>query len=185
MNDVINAKSIDLKGSRVVFDTNIWLLIFDFNAHSVPHKMEIYSDAYGTLLKNGNTIVVNDYILGEFCNRCTRIEYDVERSASEQPDKFPSYKEYRKTKEFRNSMEAARDTCLNIVDDHEFISIDGDHYNIREVLDRFCGGEMDFSDIILTDFCRKEDLYLMTDDRDFANSGIKLITANRRLIKVS
>jgi predicted nucleic acid-binding protein len=184
MSDVIDAKSVQLCGTRVLFDTNIWILIFDYNAASLRHKTEVYSSAYRSLLENGNSIIVNDYILGELCNRCTRIQYDVDKANSEDhPDKFPSHKAYRKTEQFRSAMECVRDTCLNIVDDHEFVSTSGTHYDVHKVLERFCDGELDFTDIVLTDFCKKENLYLMTDDREFFGAGIKLITANKRLFE--
>jgi predicted nucleic acid-binding protein len=183
MSEIIDASSVSLSGSRILFDTNIWILIFDFDARSVPHKMEAYSDAYGKLLKSGNTIIINDYILGEFCNRCTRIQYETDKRNSNNPAAFPNYKEYRGSDEFRGTMEAVRDTCLNIVDDHEFVGVADAHYDISTVIETFCDGGLDFSDIILTEFCKRENLYLMTDDRDFGGRGLRVITANRRLLQ--
>jgi predicted nucleic acid-binding protein len=183
MSEIIDASYVNLSGSRILLDTNVWILIFDFDARSMPYKMETYSDAYGRLLKGNNTIIVNDYILGEFCNRCTKIQYENDKRRSGNLSAFPTYKEYRSSDDFRQTMETVRDVCLNIIGDHEFVSVADAHYDIDAVIQRFSRGDIDFSDIILIDFCLKEDLYLMTDDRDFGGRGLRLITANRRLLQ--
>jgi predicted nucleic acid-binding protein len=182
MTEVLDANAVSLTGRRILFDTNVWIFIFDFNAVSVPFKMKAYSGAYKSLLQSDNSIVVNDYIIGEFCNRCTRILYESDKAASADPNSFPSYKRYRQTERFRSAMESVRDTCLNIIDDHEFVNTCGAHYEVRDVLATFCDGRLDFSDLVIIDFCRTEDLYLMTDDADFRGRGLKLITANKHLL---
>jgi len=121
--------------------------------------------------------------LGEFCNRSCKIEYESHRSSSEKPDQFLPFKRYRKTAEFAPVMESVRDTCLNIIDGCEFVPIGGGHYKITDVLTRYCSGSLDFTDLILADYCSSETVVLMTDDFDFAGLGMEIITANPRMLR--
>jgi hypothetical protein len=179
MSKVINAKDVSISSSKVLFDSNIWILIEGFCASSQDHRTQVYSAAYKKLLQNGNTIVVNDYVLGEFCNRCTRFEYEVLKEAD---DTLPNYKVYRRSNDFRPVMESVRDTCLHILDDCEYISVGRSECNMTKALEDFCSGDIDFSDIVLANHCAKEKLHLMTDDGDFHGRGLSIITANRKLI---
>lgn len=167
-----------------MFDANIWLFLNGYS-NEAREKTNVYSEAYKRLLNNENTIVVNDYVLGEYCNRSCKIEYENQRNSSEAPEQFPSFKRYRGTREFLPVMESVRDTCLNIIDDCEFLPVGAGHYKIADVLKRFCDGALDFSDLIAADYCLAEKIVLMTDDFDFAGTPIEIITANRRLLKRS
>jgi hypothetical protein len=72
---------------------------------------------------------------------------------------------------------------LNILEDCEFIHVGKSECNIAEAIEEFCSGNLDFSDVVLVDHCAKEKLFFMTDDADFANRGLNLITANKHLLK--
>jgi predicted nucleic acid-binding protein len=181
MNKPIDAKNVSLKQRRILFDTNIWLILNGYS-NQAKYRTEAYSEAHKRLLQNDNTIVVNDYILGEFCNRSCKIEYETHRNAANDVN-FPAFKRYRNTNNFLSVMESVRDTCLNIIEDCEFLAVSGGHYKITDILGRFCDGELDFSDLIMTDYCKSEKFVLMTDDFDFADCGIEIITANRKLLK--
>jgi hypothetical protein len=41
---------------------------------------------------------------------------------------------------------------------------------------------LDFTDLITANYCSSEGVVLMTDDFDFAGSGLEIITANWKLL---
>jgi predicted nucleic acid-binding protein len=180
MSKVIDASNITLTGCRVLFDTNVWILIQGFGSYAAPHKATVYSAAYRDLLKNNNRVIVTDYVLGEFCNRCAKIEYDVFLGTD---PTIPKYKAFRQSSDFRSAMESVRDTCLHIIDDCDFLPISGKHYDIQSTIVEFSTGKLDFSDIIMAECCKREDIYLMTDDHDFCSCDVNLITANWKTLK--
>lgn len=182
MNDVTDVSALKLEKSRILFDTNVWMLIYGLGANVAQPKMKAYSAAYSNLLKSTNKIVVNDYVLGEFCNRCVRYEYDVRQR---QDRTLPRFKEYRSSAHFRDVMESIRDTCLHILDDSEYVRVGNTDCDARKAVQDFCNGELDFSDLILVEYCLLEKLYLMTDDADFVGCGVNLITHNAKLLKSS
>lgn len=181
MTKLIDASKVAIKGRKVLFDTNIWLLLNGFS-NSAKKKSDVYSEAHKVLLQNDNTIVINDYVIGEFCNRSCKLEYESHKNASNDPNAFPYFKEYRKSSDFQPVMESVRDTCLNLIEECEFLPVHGGQYKITDVLGRYCDGTLDFTDLILADYCSAETMILMTDDADFAGCGLEVITANRRLL---
>jgi predicted nuclease of predicted toxin-antitoxin system len=54
--------------------------------------------------------------------------------------------------------------------------------DVDALLGRYEVGKADFNDQILAQLCRREELTLITDDGDFRGSGLKIVTANRRLL---
>jgi predicted nucleic acid-binding protein len=183
MKTMIDAKDVGgIKGRKILFDTNIWLILNGPYFGTNQFRQDVYSEAYKAL-RERNTIITNEYILSEFCNRYVKLEYDYEKRASGLGDKFPNFKSYRKTDAFRPAMEAARDTCLNFAEDCEFMPISHNHGQMSGFVEEFCDGVFDMSDLMLRDHCKKEGLFLMTDDRDFAGCGVTVITANKRALK--
>jgi hypothetical protein len=182
MSKITDVRAVAIEKSRVLFDTNVWIMINGFGADAAKHRANLYSEAYKRLIEGGNTIVLNNYILGEFFNRCTKIEYEIvkaEREADGAP--VPQFKAYRRSAEFAPVLESIRDTCLNMLDDCEFLSVDGGHYDIKSIIADCCTECADFSDLVLIGFCRKEKLYVMTDDADYSSSGLDIITANKKM----
>jgi hypothetical protein len=179
-NEIINASSVSIEGKRVLFDANIWIIINGFCGHGPGYRLEVYSGAYKRLLVRDNIIVVNDYVLGEFINRCARFEHDL---AKKENPSVGSFKAYRQSASFVPTMESVRDTCLNLIDDCEFIRVGKTEYDIVKAITQFSLGKLDFSDLILAQHCAQEDLYLMTDDFDFSGTAVRLITANRKLLR--
>jgi predicted nucleic acid-binding protein len=178
MTEVLDVNSLSLASENVLFDTNIWIFIEGF-CGSGARQTDIYSNAYSRLLKQNNTIFVNDYVLGEFSNRCSRYEYDLLKGADAS---LPSYKRYRRSSDFRPVMESIRDTCLHILEDCEYLSVGKSECDLERVMEEFHLGEIDFSDLMLANHCCQEKLYLMTDDMDFQGRGVPIITANKRLL---
>jgi hypothetical protein len=176
--DIIDTKSVSIRGQRVLFDANIWILINGFGADSAKHRANLYSATYKTLLAGENRIVTNDYVLGEVFNRCAKLEYAIHKQTD---PTIPPMKVYRQTAAFAPALESVRDTCLNILDESEFVSVCGDHYKIGEVVSGCCSQCADFTDLVLIGFCRQENLYVMTDDADYSGSGIGIITANKKM----
>ena len=53
---------------------------------------------------------------------------------------------------------------------------------IYALMDDYAAGDSDFNDQISTSLCQQRGLKLVTDDGDFNERGISVITANRRML---
>lgn len=182
MSKIIDVRGLSLAKARVLLDANIWIILNGFGANTAQYRVEMYSTAYKILLGNDNTIVVNDYVLGEFFNRCAKLEYEIKKAELDTAGvPIPNFKAFRRSEEFAPALESIRDTCLNILDDCEFLPVSGKHYKIEAIVRRCCSECADFSDLVLTEFCRNEGIYVMTDDADYADAGVDIITANKKM----
>jgi hypothetical protein len=126
--------------------------------------------------------VLNDYVLGEFFNRCVKLEYEIEANELRNEKKIvPHFKAYRRSPEFALTLESIRDTCLNMLECCEFTSVAGQHYKIDSIVEDCYASCIDFSDLVIIEFCKKENLVVMTDDADYSGCGLEIITANKKI----
>lgn len=169
-----------IRNAKVLFDTNIWVMIEGFSEGAPRRKVEAYSAAYDTLLRNDNVVLYNDYIINEFCNICARIEYGTFLSGAGDK-KALSFKEFRKTDQFRSAMVLIREACLNIVESCQYASVQAD-LDVSGIVSELCAGKLDFTDIVLRDYCRSHSVLMLTDDSDFRGCGLTIITANRGFV---
>ncbi|UCI29448.1 hypothetical protein [Mesorhizobium sp. B4-1-4] len=180
-------KGCRLAGRRVVFDTNVWISLEGFDPR--PDESEMYSTFFNEIRNSDNVIVVTDYILGEFFNRCCKIEYEMRRKSFEETaqngEKFSHYKKYRKSSEFKDYMETMIDVCETIVADGEYEAVNGAQVDIGDVISEAASGLIDFSDIMLREHCRDKGYVIVSHDADFANCGLDFVTANPRILSAA
>ena len=94
-----------------------------------------------------------------------------------------NFKEFRKSQGFKEVAEEIADNAKRIIDfatccDSNFGSI-----NMDELLGEYREGNYDFNDQVIIRLCKSMDLVLITHDKDFKDSGIEILTANRYLLE--
>jgi len=55
--------------------------------------------------------------------------------------------------------------------------------DLNQALADFSSGGVDFNDALLVDICKKRNIKLMTNDGDFQDGGIEVLTTNPRLLR--
>jgi predicted nucleic acid-binding protein len=176
------SRGCPFKGRHVMFDTNVWFAIEGFNYSPNDYRQKIYSKLYGQIRDNENIVVINDYVIAEFFNRSLKTEYELLKESWSEAQPIPTFKKIRSTNLFSSQMETIRDTCLNIVEDCEYVPINGASSDISKVITESSQGNMDFSDVLLRDHCIEKGYAVVSHDFDFANCGIDLITANAKIL---
>lgn len=167
---------------RILFDTNIWIFINGVNQGADQEKVDGYSAAYSDLLRNDNEIIVTDYVISEFANRCVKIAYDLHcQDAGIKPDPR-EFKRVRKSAAFEAAMDEIRLNCLDLTRDCTYCP-SGECFKIEDVVNEFYSGKLDFTDIVLREFCKREEAIFMTDDGDFKGSGLTMITSNPYILR--
>ncbi|MCB5203176.1 type II toxin-antitoxin system VapC family toxin [Neorhizobium sp. T786] len=161
-----------------MFDTNVWIFIDGYDPRQKAYT-SCYSDFYLSLLKSDNTIVVNDYVLGEYFNRACRIQYDL-KYEDDPPKRH--FKRRRQGEDFKEFMETVRDTCLGILDHCEYEPAVRTDCLMAEFITEAGSGTIDFSDIIIREHCLANDYVLVSDDADFADCGLDFVTANPKVL---
>ncbi|GEM_PF-6989223 len=173
MTKTIEASQVNIKKCGVLFDTNVWLMLEGFDLQAPRDKVAAYGDAYKALIKGGNQIVVNNYVLSEFCHRAGILMFEDMKDRNQSLERF-SFKTFRRKREFRPMLQEIRQRCLQILDNCDFIAVAPSHYDLDDTLDIFATGTLDFTDIIIAKFCIKENYFLMSDDKDFTRHDFNL-----------
>lgn len=166
-----------------VFDSNIWLYILAPICYNPNTFMtESYTRIFRTMLSLNCNIYTNNMIISEIVNTILRYEYN---SYNVDPDlEDIRYKSFRETKPFQ---EIASDIAMYIRKIAQVSKL----YDINQVsndlwfelADTFQEGKHDFNDLIIIKICGKQNLILVTHDRDFKECGLKILSKNPELKK--
>ncbi len=177
MNEVKDISSYSFSEDESFFlDANIWLSVYGPMAYK-RRKASIYANALSNIRKAGCFIFIDVLILSEFINAYARWEHRQSSLG------IKAFKDFRKNEAF---VPIAKDIAANAkriikqCQRHEsnFTSID-----IEALLTEFEKGNLDFNDQIFSEICKNKKLILVTDDGDFKNSELAILTANSRLLK--
>lgn len=177
MTELINAnEACAFEGQFVLFDTNIWIYIY---GNDPRPETTIYSEFYDSVIKSGNTIVINEQVISEFFNRVCKMEFEALFGRS----KLGQFKSLRKTSaEFREKVEAVKDICLDILRDCTYQQSKLDQDCLVTNLNDVINGKLDLTDAALVSECTTGGYILVSHDADFADSDIKFATANKRVL---
>jgi len=159
------------------FDANIWLHIYGPNPPSQGGLSRVYSSALRDMRMAGCHIFIDVLVMSEFVNRYARLEHKQSGSGGE------SFKEFRRSEKFKPvaldiSMNAKRIVTLCQAIGSAFEATD-----IVSLLTDFGAGNHDFNDQMIREICLVNSLKLVTDDVDFADSDLAILTANPQLIE--
>jgi predicted nucleic acid-binding protein len=128
-----------------------------------------YARVFRNLLRQGNNLFVDFLIISEVINRVVRIEHQKINPAQ-------------KFKDFRNSPDGKcvlEDIYIIVKNDilNRF-NVVGSPFD-KQIIESFLiVDELDFIDKAIASVCSEHGLVLLTNDRDFKNSGLDILTGN-------
>lgn len=167
----------NLKNKKILLDTNIWIYLFcEIGAYN-KRSVNLYSKAFFILLKSGNTFYTDLIILSEFINRYLRIACASYKEREHLPY-IDFKKDYRITDDYKNAWETVCDIVRNSILSHsQIINASYESALITKLLKQDMT-DTDFNDNHIVNLCQVEDLFLMTNDADFKNTDLNVITEN-------
>lgn len=158
----------DIREKLVLFDTNVLIDLFfpgNINNRSsidISKLQNIYQDC----LENGKEIAIIIPIISEFYNLAFNKalkQYKVNNGIH----CFLDRKTYRNTQNFKTSNTGIISIIDNFSSQFEIKKIDFDYLRIPDKNKKL--EQLDFTDLIISDFCEKENACLITLDKDFKN----------------
>ncbi|MDX1907557.1 MAG: PIN domain-containing protein [Bacteroidia bacterium] len=166
-----------LADRSVLFDANV--LIYNFWPSGNQAWEAVYSRAFGQLLHQGNPLYVSLTILSEVINRALRLEYNnyLQRTSRGQHT-FP-FKKYRDSSDGQQMLSDIYDIVRDTILLH-FTMVDQCLSN-AETISLLTPGTLDFNDAYIVKLCQDHSLVLLTNDSDFKNAGLDLLSSNHGL----
>jgi predicted nucleic acid-binding protein len=123
-------------------------------------------------------------ILFEFANKILRHEFNI--SKEKLGLKAPQYKVFRETENYKVTTSLVANCIRKIAKFTKICYLNRDDNDLLyELVDDFASENCDFNDMVFAKICKENKLTFVTHDEDFKNYGIKVITANRSLLKSS
>lgn len=164
-----------VQNKKIFFDANVLIYLFWATGSSWENN---YANVYSRLNRQNNSFVVDFIVISEFINRAIRIEYDKYLDENNLTKRIFSFKKYR---DCTNGSEAVTDvytivsTILNTFDVIEKA------YSKNDISAMLFTDILDFSDRALVKICNENNFILLTNDKDFKNSNIDILSCNRNL----
>jgi hypothetical protein len=160
---------------KLFFDANIWIFIFGPNAEPDNNSVKTYSNALNRARKAGSRIEIDLVVLSEFVNRCLRLDYNQLRDYKIIRDDF---KTYRKTPEYAASVAVVANNARKILSLCQLIESDFTHCDHNAILTRLGAAQSDLNDEFIVSLCQRRGLMLVTDDGDYLDSELTILTRN-------
>ena len=190
-NNIIDlSKHIFTPDEHLVFDTNIWLLLYPFPSspknNSVISK---YSHSFKSMLKGQSVIHMDTMILSEYLNRYFRAEFEAHnKQPGTHVTRYTYFKEYRNSPDFQSVAQTAIHFASQILIRCDRVIAARPQFSIGDVtriLDDLNKGMSDFNDLLLADLCQRHGWKLVTHDADFVrnNFAIDILTHNERILQ--
>lgn len=179
MATVEKVKNFKVKSGDVFFfDNNIWMFLFSPISGASPFQQKVYGKLLKDIQSSQSTIFINSLIVSEYINRSLRLNYTLWRDQEfKSGNSFVDYKHnYRPSKDFDDAQKAAYGEMTDILSIAQRKPDDFHALNINELLN---AKGMDFNDAYYANFCKLNNLILVTDDRDLQTTplDITILTA--------
>ncbi len=169
---------LSLKNKKILLDANIWIYIFCEIGESSTFYVNKYSKGFFILLKSKNKIYTDLTILSEFINRYLRIAF-FNYKKREKLGAFDYKKDYRRTTDYEEAWTTVCDIVRNkILSKSKIVNSEYDLSSIKKLLRKDQFGT-DFNDNHIVNLCENENMFLMTNDADFKNTNLNVITENK------
>jgi len=162
---------------KLFLDTNILLYVYGPFSGKIQPRVEKYSLEMSRIRAGRCATFVDVLVISEFINRFSRHEW--ERMPCKER---VSFKDFRGTTLFKPVAEEIADNIRSILGFCNRIGSEFDKIDINSSMSHFEQGNSDFNDEIIAEICKRNSLILITDDSDFKDYDIQILTANRKLL---
>lgn len=176
-NRIIDVASYPFQNTdSVLLDTNIWLYLFPAPSNPSAYFQTQYSGIFRSMLSAKVNMIFDVLVLGEYINRYARIEHKASTMAQD------DYKRFRNSPLFDRVAKTISTNISQIIRhasrcDFLFSKID-----LNSLLVDFENKHQDVNDCLLIETCIKNNWKLLTNDADFTDGGIEVLTLNRKLL---
>jgi len=160
----------EVKDREVFFDTNVLLLIFHEDYRNDP-RSDKYKKLFMKILTRRMEIFVNEIVLSEFYSFALRCERDKSN--------FPSVKAFRNSEAGIEAREEIFGYMKAMLRQLQYIP---SNLSLTEMTNQFTVDSLDFNDKLIAETCRKNNFVLVTDDADYVDAEIDVLSANTVMV---
>jgi predicted nucleic acid-binding protein len=160
-----------LKSRDVFLDANI--LIYLFWPTGQHHIEQNYARVLKNLLLQNNNLFVDILVISEVINRILRIEY-------QKINPTQNFKLFRNSQDGKDALNDIYIIVKNQI--LERFKIVGKSFNKKDVESFLSIENIDFIDKAIVSICKENSMILLTNDRDFNDVDLEILTCNPKLL---
>jgi len=164
-----------LSGRDIFFDANILMYIY-FASSSMKNWPAIYSTIFRLLLSNNNRLIVDYNILSEVVNRELRMNHINFEAINGQKD----YKLWRNSADGQHAENRTYAIIKSLLS--STFQLDGKVYDLKDITQMLTPQKLDFTDKAIVNLCQARNYILLTNDKDFSDADLEILSANRHLV---
>ena len=157
---------------KIFVDANVLIFIFCPISNASKQKISQYSKQLKTFKTDNRELYLDIIVLSEVINRWFRIHFNKQ-------NKIKHFKDFRKSPQgqiiYKNIFDNVKKNLLGL-----FKIVNTSYESFAHLLN---DSHLDFNDNHIKYTCEKSKFILWTDDIDFKNSKLKIISANPKLSK--
>lgn len=168
------ANHVFRKNEQLFLDANVWLLVHGLHG-SRGRRVTTYSSALRRILEAKCRIHADVLVVSEFINTYSRLKWRQTGTRKE-------FKNFRNSEEFKQVAREVADSVGRVMDLCSRVESGFGALDVKGLFHEYAAGQADFNDQMIRELCRSRNLTLVTDDADFGTQGIRVLTANRRLL---
>lgn len=161
----------------ILFDANILLYLYGPVVDPSKWEVQAYSKIFADALTGGARFFLDVLVVSEFINRFARLE--MKRLQPGQAD----FKAFRNSIDFvsvAKAIETQIKLILSVCLPENHLYAEWNHSNI---FTSFATGNFDYNDQLIIETCRRNRFTVLTNDSDFTEGGITVLTANSKLLE--
>lgn len=183
---IIDARNATYDASHsILFDANVWLSLYAPPSGGNNCWAYSYSTILNKIIDNKVPVLLNATVLSEYINRYCRIEFQAYEEYVH-PNSRRSFKEFR-TQDISTYKSIAADAASRVqeileIPDIICISDDFAEMGVIEMVEDFAQGDCDWNDQQIIYLCKRNACSLLTNDADFKDADIQILTCNNRLL---
>jgi predicted nucleic acid-binding protein len=156
-----------LQNRDIFVDANVLIYLF-WPTGSYAWEQS-YARVFRDLLRQKNSLFVDFSVISEIINRTLRIEHEKKQPCT-------------KLKDFRNSLEGKNTLSdIYLIVKTNILSrftVIGKAFGKQDIEQFLVVNDLDFVDKSILTICKENALVLLTNDRDFKNADIDILTGN-------
>lgn len=163
-----------IAGRNIFVDANV--LLYLFWPTGQHHFEQNYARVFRNLLRQGNNLIVDFLVISEIVNRAIKAEYEKHLLTYSLTKEQLNYKNYRNS---QDGQDALNDIYIIVKNDVlNYFRVIGKAYDRQDIESFLIVDELDFVDKATVSICAENSLVLLTNDKDFKNSGLDILTGN-------
>lgn len=159
-----------LNGRNIFFDANV--LIYLFWPTGQHYFEKNYASVFSNLLKQGNNLFVDFLVISEVVNRILKTEH-------QKTNPTQKFKDFRDSQNGKNALKDIHIIVKNNILDR--FNVVGKAFDKQDIKCFLAVDELDFVDKAIVSTCSENKLVLLTNDKDFKNCTLDIITDNQHI----